>query len=53
MVDLTGETAVLADTGETFRAVAAARGVAVEQALNPKESGNKASGATAKRGRIQ
>ena len=53
MVDLTGETAVLADTGETFRAVAAARGVAVEQALNPKESGNKASGATAKRGRIR
>jgi ParB-like chromosome segregation protein Spo0J len=38
MTDLTGEPAVLADTGETFPAVAAARGVAVEQTLNPRGS---------------
>jgi DNA modification methylase len=36
VMHLTGETPVLAETGETFAAVAAARGVPVDEALNPK-----------------
>jgi len=36
VMGLTGETPVLAATGETFADVAAARGVDPEQALNPK-----------------
>jgi DNA modification methylase len=36
MMHLTGGTPVLAETGETFPAVAAARGVPVDEALNPK-----------------
>jgi DNA modification methylase len=36
VIHLTGETPVLAETGETFAAVAAVRGVPVDEALNPK-----------------
>ena len=42
ILNLTGETPVLAETGETFAAVAAARGVPIEQALNPKAQDSRA-----------
>ncbi len=42
MMNLTGETPVLAATGEVFAEVAAARGVPVEQALNPKQQDSRA-----------
>jgi len=42
MLNLAGETAVLAETGEAFPAVAAARGVPVDQALNPRERDSRA-----------
>jgi len=38
VMNLTGETPILAATGETFAAVAESRGVPADQALNPKES---------------
>jgi len=38
MMDLTGEEPALLETGETFEAVAEARGLPADQALNPKES---------------
>ena len=42
IMNLTGETAVLAETGETFPAAAESRGVPVEQALNPKAQDSRA-----------
>jgi hypothetical protein len=42
MLNLASETAVLAETGEAFPAVAAARGVPVDQALNPRERDSRA-----------
>jgi hypothetical protein len=42
MMNLTGQAAVLAETGETFQDVAAARGVPVEQATNPKAQDSRA-----------
>ena len=38
MMNLTGETPILAATGETFAAVAESRGVPADQAMNPKQS---------------
>jgi hypothetical protein len=42
ITNLTGETAMLAETGETFAAVAESRGVSVDQALNPKQRDSRA-----------
>ena len=42
MMNLTGETAMLAATGETFAAVAESRGLPVDQALNPKQQDSRA-----------
>ena len=42
IMNLTGETAMLAETGETFAAVAESRGVPVDQALNPKQQDSRA-----------
>jgi hypothetical protein len=42
IMNLTGETPMLAKTGETFAAVAEARGVPVDQALNPKQNDSRA-----------
>ncbi len=42
LMSLTGENAVLAETGESFTAVAAARGVPAEDALNPKQQDSRA-----------
>jgi len=42
IMNLTGETAMLAETGETFAAVAESRGVPVDQALNPKRQDSRA-----------
>jgi DNA modification methylase len=42
MVNLAGETPVLAETGETFRAVAEARGVSEDVAPNPKNQDSRA-----------
>ncbi len=42
MMNLTGDVPVLADTGEAFTDVAAARGVSVEEALNPKQQDSRA-----------
>ncbi len=38
IMNLTGETPILAATGETFAAVAESRGVPADQAMNPKQS---------------
>ena len=38
IMNLTGETPILAATGETFAAVAESRGVPADEALNPKQS---------------
>jgi DNA modification methylase len=38
VMNLTGETPILAATGETFAAVAESRGVPADEALNPKQS---------------
>jgi hypothetical protein len=38
---LTGETPVLVETGEMFAAVAEARGVPVDQGLNPKQNNSR------------
>ncbi|HVX56196.1 MAG TPA: hypothetical protein VHA37_00555, partial [Candidatus Saccharimonadales bacterium] len=42
IAQLSGETAVLAETGETFAAVARSRGAGAEQALNPKQHDSRA-----------
>jgi len=42
MINLTGKTPVLAETGKTFATVAEARGVPVDQALNPKQQDSRA-----------
>jgi len=42
MINLAGETPVLAETGQSFSAVAEARGVPVDVALNPKEQDSRA-----------
>ena len=42
IMNLTGETAMLAATGETFAAVAESRGVPVDEALNPKQQDSRA-----------
>jgi hypothetical protein len=42
IINLTGETPTLAETGETFAAVAEARGVPIDQALNPKTQDSRA-----------
>ncbi len=42
MMNLTGDAPVLAATGEEFADVAAARGVSVEEALNPKQQDSRA-----------
>ena len=42
IMNLTGETAMLAETGETFAAAAESRGVPVDQALNPKRQDSRA-----------
>jgi tRNA G10 N-methylase Trm11 len=42
LMNLSGATAALASTGQTFVDVAAARGVPVDQALNPKASDSRA-----------
>ncbi|MGO9231042.1 MAG: DNA-methyltransferase, partial [Bryobacteraceae bacterium] len=42
MMNLTGETAILAETKETFAAVAEARGVPADQAMNPKAQDSRA-----------
>ncbi len=42
IMSLTGETAVLAETGEAFAATATSRGVPVDQALNPKQQDSRA-----------
>jgi hypothetical protein len=42
MMNLTGETPLLSDTGETFTAVSEARGVPIGQALNPKQQDSRA-----------
>ena len=42
IMNLTGETPVLIETGEMFAAVAEARGVPVDQALNPKQKDSRA-----------
>ena len=42
VMNLTGETAMLAETRDTFAAVAASRGVAVDQVLNPRRRDSRA-----------
>src|SRR5271165_5016993 len=42
ITNLTGATATLAETGETFAAVADSRGVSVDQASNPKQQDSRA-----------
>ena len=42
LMSLTGETPMLADTGEAFAAVANARRVPIDQALNPKQDDSRA-----------
>jgi DNA modification methylase len=42
ITNLTGETAMLAQTGDAFAAVAESRGVPVDQALNPKQRDSRA-----------
>jgi hypothetical protein len=42
IMNLTGETASLAETGEEFAAAAESRGVPVDQALNPKQQDSRA-----------
>jgi DNA modification methylase len=42
MMNLTGETPMLSDTGETFAAVAEARGAPIDQGLNPKTQDSRA-----------
>jgi DNA modification methylase len=42
ITNLTGDTATLAETGETFAAVAESRGVPIDQASNPKQQDSRA-----------
>ena len=42
LMNLTGETPMLAETGETFAAVAEARGVPIDEALNSKQQDSRA-----------
>jgi len=48
IMNLTGETAMLAETRETFAAAAESRGVPVDQALNPKRQDSRPSSITAR-----
>jgi hypothetical protein len=42
MMNLTGEMPMLSDTGEMFAAVAEARGVPIDRALNPNQQDSRA-----------